>query len=95
MDTNAPGPGQPGAAREIGVVGAGTMGSGIAQLAVQSGARCVLHDPDPAALARGADAVGRGLRRAAERGRLAPAEAQAAHARLRTATPSTGSPAAT
>ncbi|MCW2985247.1 MAG: 3-hydroxybutyryl-CoA dehydrogenase, partial [Conexibacter sp.] len=29
----------------IGVVGAGTMGSGIAQLAAQSGARTLLFDP--------------------------------------------------
>ena len=36
-----------GAARVLGVAGAGTIGSGIAQLAVHSHARCVLHDAAP------------------------------------------------
>src|SRR5829696_9341889 len=37
----------------IGVVGAGTMGAGIAQLAVQAGARALLADPDREALEAG------------------------------------------
>jgi 3-hydroxybutyryl-CoA dehydrogenase len=37
----------------IGVVGAGTMGAGIAQLAAQAGARALLHDPIPEALDAG------------------------------------------
>jgi 3-hydroxybutyryl-CoA dehydrogenase len=37
----------------VGVVGAGTMGTGIAQLAAQSGARTLLFDVDPAAVGRG------------------------------------------
>ena len=41
------------AASVIGVLGAGTMGSGIAQLAARSGARTLLHDPDAEALQRG------------------------------------------
>ena len=41
------------AASVIGVVGAGTMGSGIAQLACKAGARTLLHDPLPEALVRG------------------------------------------
>ena len=51
-------------ARTIGVVGAGTMGAGIAQLACRAGARTLLHDPIPEALAarRGA-----GARRASTR----------------------------
>jgi 3-hydroxybutyryl-CoA dehydrogenase len=36
----------------IGVVGAGTMGAGIAALAAGAGLDTLLHDPDPAALAR-------------------------------------------
>jgi len=69
------------AARRIGVAGAGTMGAGIAQLAVRSGASCVLHDPDPAALTRGADRVRAGLTRDAEQGLVAP---EAARERLTT-----------
>jgi 3-hydroxybutyryl-CoA dehydrogenase len=41
------------APRSVGVVGAGTMGAGIAQLAAQSGLRTTLHDPVPEALERG------------------------------------------
>ena len=37
----------------VGVIGAGTMGAGIAQLAAQAGLRTLLHDPDPAAVERG------------------------------------------
>src|SRR5919202_1933413 len=40
-------------ARTVGVVGAGTMGSGIAQLAAQSGLATILHDPIADALERG------------------------------------------
>jgi len=71
-----------GAPATIGVVGAGTMGIGIAQLACAAGARTLLHDPLPEALARGVDAVRAGLEQAAARGRIEPAAAQAAAARL-------------
>src|SRR3954471_24969878 len=50
----------------IGVVGAGTMGTGIAQLAAQSGARTLLFDADAAAVDR---ALGR-LDALAGRGKL-------------------------
>jgi 3-hydroxybutyryl-CoA dehydrogenase len=66
----------------IGVVGAGTMGSGIAQLACQSGARTLLHDPVPEALDRGVESIHRHLDRAVERGRLSETDAQAAKKRL-------------
>jgi 3-hydroxybutyryl-CoA dehydrogenase len=52
----------------IGVVGAGTMGAGIAQLACQAGARTLLWDPDPSALSAGLDRVRVGLDKAASRG---------------------------
>jgi 3-hydroxybutyryl-CoA dehydrogenase len=41
----------------IGVLGAGTMGAGIAQLAARAGARTLVHDPDPDALARGIESA--------------------------------------
>jgi 3-hydroxybutyryl-CoA dehydrogenase len=52
----------------IGVVGAGTMGAGIAQLACQAGARVLLWDPDPEALSAGVERVRAGLEKAASRG---------------------------
>jgi 3-hydroxybutyryl-CoA dehydrogenase len=69
-------------ASTVGVIGAGTMGSGIAQLACLAGARTLLHDPIPEALERGAEAVRAHLARGAERGRWSKDEADAAGARL-------------
>ena len=70
-------------ARVIGVLGAGTMGAGIAQLACRAGARTLLHDPIPEALQRGAENVrAEGLQKEAAKGRITAAEAQAAAARL-------------
>jgi 3-hydroxybutyryl-CoA dehydrogenase len=54
----------------IGVVGAGTMGAGIAQLAAATGARTLLHDPLPEALERGLAQVGDGLDRWRAKDRL-------------------------
>jgi 3-hydroxybutyryl-CoA dehydrogenase len=69
-------------ARVIGVLGAGTMGSGIAQLAARSGARTLLHDPLADALQRGAQRARDGLAKEAAKGRLGAEEADAAAARL-------------
>jgi 3-hydroxybutyryl-CoA dehydrogenase len=71
-----------GAAQVIGVVGAGTMGAGIAQLAVRAGAQTLLHDPIPAALEQGTERIRERLARDAERGRIDADEARAAIERL-------------
>ena len=68
----------------VGVAGAGTMGSGIAQLACLGGYETFLHDPQPDALARGAEALRANLARGAERGRWSADDAEQASARLRT-----------
>jgi 3-hydroxybutyryl-CoA dehydrogenase len=54
----------------LGVVGAGTMGAGIAQLGAAAGMRTLLHDPVPEALDRGAGSVRRGLAKWIEKGRI-------------------------
>jgi 3-hydroxybutyryl-CoA dehydrogenase len=54
----------------LGVVGAGTMGAGIAQLSAAAGMRTLLHDPLPEALERGAAAARAGLAKWAEKGRV-------------------------
>ncbi|MCW3026556.1 MAG: 3-hydroxybutyryl-CoA dehydrogenase, partial [Solirubrobacterales bacterium] len=71
------------AAGVIGVIGAGTMGAGIAQLACRAGADTLLFDPIPEALERGLQRARQGLRKEAERGRLSDQQAAAAAERLR------------
>ncbi len=66
----------------IGVIGAGTMGAGIAQLAARSGARTILHDPLPEALERGTEYARGGLAKEAAKGRLSAERADAAARRL-------------
>jgi 3-hydroxybutyryl-CoA dehydrogenase len=79
----APGAATARAVRVVGVVGAGTMGAGIAQLALEAGLRVLIHDPDPAAVerARGriADGIARRTRRRspADGGRLERTVAEA------------------
>jgi 3-hydroxybutyryl-CoA dehydrogenase len=71
------------AASVIGVLGAGTMGAGIAQLAARSGARTLLYDPFPEALARGIASAEDGLRKEMVKGTLREEDAAAASERLR------------
>ncbi|HEY8869778.1 MAG TPA: 3-hydroxyacyl-CoA dehydrogenase NAD-binding domain-containing protein [Candidatus Limnocylindrales bacterium] len=51
----------------IAIVGAGTMGTGIAQVALEAGHEVVIHDVDDGALARGRARIGEGLARRAAR----------------------------
>lgn len=62
----------------IGVVGAGTMGAGIAQVAALGGLRTVLYDPDPVALEAGGLRIGEALAKGESRGRWTQAESEAA-----------------
>jgi 3-hydroxybutyryl-CoA dehydrogenase len=54
----------------LGVVGAGTMGAGIAQLGCAAGMRTLLHDPLAEALDRGAGRALDGLAKWVEKGRV-------------------------
>ncbi len=54
----------------VGVVGAGTMGTGIAQVCLQAGHDVVIHDPDPAAVARARTSIEANLGRLVEMGTL-------------------------
>jgi 3-hydroxybutyryl-CoA dehydrogenase len=54
----------------VAILGAGTMGAGIAQLAAAAGARTLVHDPDADALERGLAGIRKRLEREVEKGRL-------------------------
>ena len=56
--------------RSIGVVGAGQMGNGIAQVSAQSGLPVVMYDIDGDAAQKGLDAISRFLNKAIEKGKL-------------------------
>ena len=60
------------AAEIVGVVGAGTMGAGIAQVALQAGHAVRLHDVDPAAFDRARERIADSLTRRSERASLEP-----------------------
>jgi len=66
----------------VGVVGAGTMGRGIAQLAALGGYETVLYDVAPDLAAAGADALREALDKGAARGRWSEDEAREAAARV-------------
>ncbi len=69
---------------KIGIVGAGTMGHGIAQIAVQTGFETRLVDIAPEALERGVAGVEKGLGKLAAKGRISAEDQAAARARLTT-----------
>jgi 3-hydroxybutyryl-CoA dehydrogenase len=67
----------------VGVVGAGTMGSGIAHVCAKSGFQVILLDVTQPLLERGQSAIAKNLAREVERSRLNSDEADAALARIR------------
>jgi len=71
---------------KVGVVGAGLMGHGIAQVSAEAGYDVILLDADGAALQRGLDVVRGQVAKAVEKGRRTQDEADAILGRLRGAT---------
>ncbi|MER3602797.1 MAG: 3-hydroxybutyryl-CoA dehydrogenase [Thermus sp.] len=69
--------------QRIGVVGAGQMGSGIAQVAAQAGYEVVLLDVSEGVLARGLERIRSSLGRFLEKGRLSQEEHDQALGRIR------------
>ena len=70
--------------RKVGVVGAGTMGNGIAQVFAQAGFDVTLQDVSPAALERARATIDKSLAKFVEKGKLAAADRDAALGRLKT-----------
>ena len=71
-----------GAIERIGVLGAGTMGAGIAQVAAEAGIQVAVHDPVEGAMQRARGRIDGFLRRKVEKGQLDQAAATAAGERI-------------
>ncbi len=67
----------------VGVLGAGTMGCGIAQVAAVAGHQVILQDVDDAVVARAHAGIDQALTRETEKNRLTPPAAEAARRRVR------------
>jgi 3-hydroxybutyryl-CoA dehydrogenase len=72
--------------KAVGVVGAGTMGGGIAQVLVRSGYSVILNDVAQQFLDRAVDRISKGLARDVEKGRMAAEARDQALGRLKTST---------
>ncbi len=70
----------------IGVVGAGTMGNGIAQVAARAGYRVVMQDVKDDFLKRGMAAISKSLQREVEKEKLSEEEKQAVIDRIKITT---------
>ncbi|MGE4322319.1 MAG: 3-hydroxybutyryl-CoA dehydrogenase [Sphingobium sp.] len=68
--------------KTVGVVGAGQMGAGIAQVAAQAGYQVILSDIDLPRAEKGVQGIARLLTRNVEKGKIAQADADAAIARI-------------
>lgn len=72
--------------KTVGVLGAGTMGNGIAHLFARSGYNVILRDVEKRFLDRGLDTIGKNLDREVKKGKIAEAEKPAVLARIQPAT---------
>ena len=71
-----------GTIERIGVLGAGTMGAGIVQVAAEAGIKVVVHDPVTGAMQRARERIDGFLQRKVEKGQLDQAAATAASERI-------------
>jgi 3-hydroxybutyryl-CoA dehydrogenase len=70
----------------FGVIGAGQMGSGIAQVAAQAGFNVVLRDVNEQYLERGVSGIQKSLEKFVEKGKLEPSERDLTLGRIKTTT---------
>jgi 3-hydroxybutyryl-CoA dehydrogenase len=71
--------------QKVAVIGAGTMGTGIAQIAARAGYRTAIYDAAEGAARRALERIGEALSRAVERGKCTAQEREEALSRLSTA----------
>jgi 3-hydroxybutyryl-CoA dehydrogenase len=68
--------------RKVGVVGCGTMGSGICEVVARGGFDVTFVEASPEAVAAGRERIGRSVERAVQRGKMERAEADALLGRI-------------
>ena len=69
--------------QKLGVIGAGTMGNGIAQLAAQIGCKVIMRDINDEFVARGLKNIDSFLSKSIERGKIKPDEKEAIVGRIK------------
>jgi len=69
--------------KKIGVIGAGLMGAGIAQIAAQSGIEVKIMDVESRFLDKGIATIEKNLKRLSEKGKIEPSEADAVRSRIK------------
>ena len=67
---------------DVGVIGAGTMGHGIAQVAAMAGCDVVLFDLDDSSVERGLSHIKRNLEKGVDRGKVEASQAEEALSRI-------------
>jgi 3-hydroxybutyryl-CoA dehydrogenase len=72
--------------KTFGVIGAGQMGNGIAQVAAASGLSVIMHDITQEFVERGLSAIAKNLQRSVDKGKLAAADKDAILGRIKTTT---------
>ncbi len=72
--------------KTFGVVGAGQMGNGIAQVAAQSGLNVVMHDITEEFVQRGLGVIKKNLQRALDKGKISQSDMDAVLGRIKTTT---------
>ncbi|HKN61906.1 MAG TPA: 3-hydroxybutyryl-CoA dehydrogenase [Candidatus Acidoferrales bacterium] len=68
--------------KTVGVLGAGTMGNGIAHVFARAGYKVILRDVEKRFLDRGMETIGKNLEREAKKGRISEADKPAILARI-------------
>ena len=66
-----------GAAESLGVLGAGTMGAGIVQVAAEARVQVLVHDPVPGAVDRARERISSFLARKVEKGEMSAQDREA------------------
>ena len=69
--------------KTVGVIGAGTMGNGIAQIAAESGYNVIMRDIEEAFVERGMKAISKNLSRAVDKGKKSADEAKEIEGRIK------------